>query len=291
MKIVFIIYVVSWIILICIYTINHLRHKTSNDVEKKYLVLAGIILLAPIIVVGLIITGLSSFFKGRKQKKVLAEYDRKKEEEENYKRASLSELNNAIAKYPQKGSLSEYARVAHNLSDCLSPDNDYQYIMKPLHNISLPKGTSLHVERCETKWPGDVSKLYVKTIQGAKDYQIWDYVNVEDNEKSVWEAYLLYTLWHSLPLCQHGLYAKRTYFYDTDDIGFKDKTMETSIKQSFVAPQVVKGANKYYVICCYWSNFGGFKQETVEIILNNGKASFKDIENKTLYKYDCGIRF
>lgn len=66
---------------------------------------------------------------------------------------------------------------------------------------------------------------------------------------------------------------------------------EKAMKQHITLPDVVKANGRFYVTCCFFTNFGGMIQETVEIAIDNGKASFHVIEQKTLVEYDCGIRF
>ena len=60
-----------------------------------------------------------------------------------------------------------------------------------------------------------------------------------------------------------------------------------------VIPDVVKGKNaKYYISCCYWSDFEGLMQEVTEVCISNENlVVFKDISKITLYKYECGIMF
>jgi hypothetical protein len=192
-----------------------------------------------------------------------------------------------------------YAQTAHLLMDSISSEDDYQGIMKPLKHLSLPTGVSIHVEECKEMWPGDQSKLFVETTEGAYDYQIWDYILADNNNEGIWEAYLLHKLWHSLPMFQHALYSRRTYIYSPEDNSkiecMMDKNStpmaQSASKKVLVAPQVVKAGNKYFVSCCYWSSFGGLIQEKVEAIFNEHKIEFKDIGHKTLYKYECSIMF
>ncbi len=68
-------------------------------------------------------------------------------------------------------------------------------------------------------------------------------------------------------------------------------TLRKALKAKAISPDVVFADGKFYVSCCYFTNFGGMIQETVEIAIDNGKASFHVIEQKTLVEYDCGIRF
>lgn len=50
--------------------------------------------------------------------------------------------------------------------------------------------------------------------------------------------------------------------------------------------------NKYYISCCYWSDWEGLIKELVEIQIENNKVkSILNVDKKALFKYDCGIRF
>lgn len=43
---------------------------------------------------------------------------------------------------------------------------------------------------------------------------------------------------------------------------------------------MVAADGKYYVSCCYFANFGGLIEETIEVTITNSKASFHEIEKK-----------
>ena len=175
---------------------------------------------------------------------------------------------------------------------------NYPLKLKLLYKLTLPKGATLHVEKCKRKGLGDKSKLFVKTAEGAYDYSIWDYLSVENSKEGAWNAYILYNLWHVLPMFWHALYARRFYLFEpefTEYIEFLNEEdtepIRKALKLHFVSPDVVEAKGKYYVSCCYFTNFGGLIQETIEISIVNGKASFHEIERKTLVEYQCGIMF
>lgn len=58
-----------------------------------------------------------------------------------------------------------------------------------------------------------------------------------------------------------------------------------------LTPEIAK-YDKYYISCCYWSDCKGLIRELVEITIENNKVkSILNVDKKTLFKYDCGIRF
>lgn len=197
-------------------------------------------------------------------------------------------------------------------------------IMSCLTRISLPEKESLIVEEYKTekeeeisiptrdssdiKVPimrrvlGDTCKLLVKTSDGDLDKDIWRHLKIEDSREGAWEAYLLYEFWHVLPLFWHANYSKRLYVFsmeDFDRIGHcpfaEDDELRpkclANAKSLFIEPQVKKEDGNYKVMCCYWSEFGGFIQETVEVSISEGRASFKEIEEKRLIGYHCNVTF
>lgn len=149
---------------------------------------------------------------------------------------------------------------------------------------------------------GDTCKILVNTSDGDLDQDIWQHLKVEDSEEGAWEAYLLYELWHVMPMFWHANYAKRIYVFsmeDFDRIGHcpfaEDDELRpkclANAKSLFVEPQVKKEDGRYKVLCCYWSEFGGFIQETVEVSISENRASFKEIEEKRLIGYYCNVTF
>lgn len=100
------------------------------------------------------------------------EYEEKVKKEEEYKLQSKAERDKFLAQDPSKGFSPVYAQTAHNLMNSISSRNNYRNIMRPLKHLSLPIGASLHVEKCKNEWPGDQSKLFVKTFRGTHDYEI-----------------------------------------------------------------------------------------------------------------------
>lgn len=175
-------------------------------------------------------------------------------------------------------------------------NGDYSNLMKNLDKLSLPSDFMLRVEECKRKGLGGKSRLFVETLKGDNDYEIWDYIKAEDSVYGAWQVYLLYKAWHTLPLFWHANYDRRTYLYSTEDegctVGYAEETIPIP-HHLIVEPDVVKGSDgRYYVSCCYWSDFGGLIQEITEVrISRKNFVVVKDISEVTLYEYNCGIMF
>ena len=79
-----------------------------------------------------------------------------------------------------------------------------------------------------------------------------------------------------LPLWWHDNYNKRDYIYSKEDINkithFVDRNFDASVLVNYDLAQEIYGENgRYYISCCYWTDFGGLKREYVEISLLDGK--------------------
>jgi hypothetical protein len=60
---------------------------------------------------------------------------------------------------------------------------------------------------------GEVPYDVTKTIPS-----VFDYVEYEWNEQSVWELFLLYISWQYMPLAWHANYARTDYIFDKSDL-------------------------------------------------------------------------
>ena len=307
MKITFIIYGVSWLILLAIYLYrrkeNTFKWNEADGVEKFALIF--VVLLAPIVVLFIPFMLFSQVRDKKKSQKVTEARERQEREEQEYRTNALAAMHQAKANRTQKD-ISDFkqflssARSSYstNFYTHMQDENNYPLIMTILHKLSLPEGASLLVEKCKQQGLGDRSKLFIETPKGAYDYNIWDYISVEKSSEGAWNAYLLYNLWHVLPMFWHALYDRRYYLFFPEFTDFieclqKDdtQTLRKVLKQHVTSPDVIYANGKFYVSCCYFTNFGGLIQETVEITIYNGKASFHSIEQKTLFEYNCGIMF
>lgn len=299
MKILLIIYGISWLILLTVYVASLFSKKNNTSEKESWYLYALIIALAPLCVLLIPYLLISSYITKMKQKKQEKKREQKKAEENAYKQHAMLELEAAMEK-PQKNLSSVQVMPAQNLVKRIK-EKDYDSFMQYLKHLSLPDGASLHVKECSQEGAGDVSKLYIKTPEGANDMNIWDYIKAEKSIDGAWDAYFLSKVWHILPLWWHANYGCRTYLYSKEDaknihLLLKSEQDVSHIRKNvsplISEPEVIQSDEKFFVRCCYWTNFGGLIKETVEIIISpEGKVSFKDIGGESLYDYDCGIMF
>lgn len=296
MKIALIIYLISWLVLIALYIVSFFVKNQSTREKHSWYLYACIIVFAPLVVLLLPYLIISPLIEKRKHKKYIAEQEEKSIAEKAYKQAAMNQFRNARINHTSNDSFI-YIMSGETIMVHVR-NKDYDALFKFLTTLSLPAGAKLFIEECEQKGMGDKSMVVVETPDGAYDLQIFDYINVEDTCEGAWEAYMLKKLWHVLPLWWHANYDRRTYIFSKDDFvklepyhKEQKKMIMEAIKEINCEPIIVKTSGKYYVCCCYWSDFGGLMQETVEITINNNKASFIDIDNHSLYEYNCGILF
>lgn len=136
---------------------------------------------------------------------------------------------------------------------------------------------------------------------------------VDDSPLGALQVYLISKLWHYLPMHWHGYYDRRFCVFSKDDLlNIKIRARRTSRERPpkptnefadvnglpeealacDVTPKVTRYEDKYYVSCCYWSEFGGLIRELVEIKIENNKVTeFLDANREVLYRYHCGIMY
>lgn len=209
------------------------------------------------------------------------------------------ETNNLEINKPHDNHSAAFASTASSLMQ-KNQKKRYGEIMDGLDKLSLPDGLSIRVKECQNNGLGDESQLYIGKKKRFYSSEIWDYIYVEDSIDGAWQAFLLYKIRHVLPLFWHANYTRRTYLYSDGDEkyirNYRNEKHQDEIKKAVktyaVELDVVETNGKYYVSCCFWSDFGGLIQEVVEISISpEHKASFRDINQKNLYEYNCGIVF
>ena len=306
MKILIIIFVISWLILLACYLLKRKDNDSLQNLNgQEKALLLFIFLLAPLFVLFVPYYIYSNIRDKRKSQRDTEERNRKEQEESEFRSKALAAIQQAKLTNASNGS-SDFQKYLSSLRSSSTTDfythmqdeKNYPMILKLLPKLSLPEGASLHVEKCKQQGSGDKSTLFVETPEGTIDYNIWNYISVEHSIEGAWNAYILYNLWHVLPMFWHALYSRRYYLFFPEFTEYVEcynkhetNTVRTALKHNFTSPDVVYANEAFFVSCCYFTNFGGLIQETIEIKIINGKASFQEIERKTLYEYDCGIRY
>lgn len=274
-------YAISWFILLCIYIASWFKRNSSG--KEEWYIHVFIIALAPIVIL--------SYIYGFIKDKLNATRNRRKEQikrtaTQNYLSATEHNFNDGLA------------CTAHTLLR-IAENQQHSMPLSCLRNLTLQSGWNLDVEICKESGLGDDSRL-MATNGDVKDPNIWEYIEVKESPIAAWEVYLLHSLWHVLPHFWHGGYNRRSYIFSKEDvykISFmisEDRDKLISIILNYIddlTPEIAK-YDKYYISCCYWSDWKGLIKELVEITIENNKVkSILNVDKKTLFKYDCGIRF
>lgn len=223
--------------------------------------------------------------------------------------AAKKEFEIAIAKCVNQID-ENYINVAQSLHEAVRM-KDYGKIAAILDKMMLPRCTRLKVKECKPYGLGDESRLRLSGHSDSKD--IFDYLSFDNSCMGAWQAYLLFTLWHSLPLYWHSNYYHRDYLYSKDDVKHIRLHYDSNdivskiyayLDKNDIAPEIYSYKGKYYITCCYWTDFGGLHRESFEIIFNDS-SYFDNCEGmhhdrisiidcimvRTLYDYHCHILY
>lgn len=186
--------------------------------------------------------------------------------------------------------------VAENLQS-LVRRKQYSSFLGVLTKLTIPLNCTIEVQECKMEGVGSRSRLYISINGNIKDFNIWEHIKVEDSKAGAWQAYLLNTLWHSLPFFWHGQYDARSYLYSKEDIKKIEFLHDTGIPRQELAtsiqkPEVIQYGTKYFVACTYWTNWGGIVKELIEIsIKDNHVVSFNEVYEWPLFPYYCNLCF
>lgn len=312
MKIVIIIYAVSWLILLIVYIISKFQDRKSkkkDDALEKFLnmrkstkekivdklVYVFMIVFAPLVVFVLPYIVVKHIKERRKTRIREEEKEKSEREYEKHKKACLgsyyrwsNEKSNCCG--------NDYIHLAQLLIDLVKKQK-YDGFLNLLNKTSLPSSMKLGVKECERHGTGDRSRLFVSTPDTACDFNIYSYLLFEKEPMGAWQAYLLSRLTHSLPMWWHANYDKRDYIFSKEDVDkithFIDRKFDASVLLDYDISPTIYGENeRYYISCCYWTDFGGLKREFVEIQLIGNKLFQTFVfDEQTIYEYQCGILF
>lgn len=312
MKTIVIVYAVSWLILLIVYIISLFQDKKSRkkeDALKKFLnehkskkeriidkfVYVVMVLFAPLVVF-VVPYILIRDMKLKKQERAEMECREKKEKEQEKRKTDCSSNYSTMVGAKQNQCRDDYVRMAKSLKK-LVEEKSYQDIIKLLDKVSLPSAMKLGVQECEHQGSGATSRLFIDSPENARDYNIFEHLKFEDSPMGAWQAYLLCQIRHYLPLWWHANYDRRDYIYTREDFAdithFIDRGFNVDVLKDFnVNPEIYGKEGKYYISCCFWTEFGGLRREFVEISLESNRfESLFVFDDKVLYEYQCGIMF
>ena len=234
--------------------------------------------------------------KLKKQERAERECREKKEKEQEKRKTDCSSNYSTMVGAKQNQCRDDYVRMAKSLKK-LVEEKSYQDIIKLLDKVSLPSAMKLGVQECEHQGSGATSRLFIDSPENARDYNIFEHLKFEDSPMGAWQAYLLCQIRHYLPLWWHANYDRRDYIYTREDFAdithFIDRGFNVDVLKDFnVNPEIYGKEGKYYISCCFWTEFGGLRREFVEISLESNRfESLFVFDDKVLYEYQCGIMF
>ena len=297
MKLIAIIYALSWLILLIIYICSLFgKNKSTSSTDAPWYIYAIMIGFAPITVLLIPFILWDSAKEDRAIKRKRKEEELREKEEQDRREHALNRLEKS--KQDQSGSVSnEYVDIAQALNQAVR-EKSYDSIPAIMDKTVTPEYSKLIVQEFDECSPdiGDISKLAIRFRSGQIEYDVFDLLRFEDSCSGAWQAYLLHQLWHSLPLFWHADYFRRDYLFSKDDFAYVKHLADEYAFPDFsdvdFTPTVVKTGDYYSISACYWSEFEGLKREYVEIKLEEGRLSeFVFFKEETIYKYECGIYY
>lgn len=271
------------------------EHKSKKERIIDKFVYVVMVLFAPLVVF-VVPYILIRDMKLKKQERAERECREKKEKEQEKRKTDCSSNYSTMVGAKQNQCRDDYVRMAKSLKK-LVEEKSYQDIIKLLDKVSLPSAMKLGVQECEHQGSGATSRLFIDSPENARDYNIFEHLKFEDSPMGAWQAYLLCQIRHYLPLWWHANYDRRDYIYTREDFAdithFIDRGFNVDVLKDFnVNPEIYGKEGKYYISCCFWTEFGGLRREFVEISLESNRfESLFVFDDKVLYEYQCGIMF
>lgn len=324
MELVVIIYGIAWLLSLLFLVYVFFSEKEKLFRRDNWHVWLLVIAFTPIILLGIILyTSISCIWDKKKdsdvKKEKAIEEAKKKQAVEIYKKCSDSLVETSVIEQISRKLLNinfDTFRIPEELQMMVVGKRiptDEENILGVLDKIKLLEGYSLELEFPDGSGCGGRTYINVKEPNGSLSKKFLDFMIVDDSPLGALQVYLISKLWHYLPMHWHGYYDRRFCVFSKDDLlNIKIRARRTSCERPpkptnefadvnglpeevlacDVTSKVTRYEDKYYVSCCYWSEFGGLIRELVEIKIENNKVTeFLDANREVLYRYHCGIRY
>ena len=186
----------------------------------------------------------------------------------------------------------DFISVGITLHSIIGTKNPNQ-ILSILKNLTLPEDYSLDYSHYISESFGQYD-VVVKDSVGNVDKNVFNYINVERSKMGIWQAYLLYTLWHTLPLNDHSNYSHRKFIFSSKDIEslyLQEDDIKKKCFKSDIGIYVVGLREYYYISCCYWCRYSGLNRIICELQLRDNKIiNINEVYRINLVKYGHDIR-
>lgn len=298
MKIVLIIYAVSWLILSAVYIKNFIRKNGRNKGPWFFHIL--IYLLAPLILLFVLLSLYEPFRRIKIIRKLIGieafisphEVVECKNYLEEKRNEALDEFQ-AIEK--QDYYITEYVEIGKKLH-AIVKEYKFDSIFPSLDKVNITKEVKLIVHDCRPDGR-NMFMLLIKLPKKEKDENLFNYLTVEQSCIGAWQIYLLHTIRHYMPIGGYAEYPRFVYIFDKEDLKLINQDKKESIdfeqlSQIDVRPIVIQKENKFFVSSCYWSGFDGLVREFFRITIeNNIVVDIIQFDRRTKYEYDIGMVF
>ena len=135
---------------------------------------------------------------------------------------------------------------------------------------------------------------------------VFDYIEYEFTQQSIWELFLLSISWRFMPLHWHANYAQTDYIFERKDI---EELVSSRViynkKRHSLTPQPAMYINddtllpevKIVSECeaeiriSYGNSWAGLVREIISVERRNGTTTFTKKSRETLIKFNIGILF
>lgn len=324
MELVVIIYGIAWLLSLLFLVYVFFSEKEKLFRRDNWHVWLLVIAFTPIILLGIILyTSISCIWDKKKdsdvKKEKAIEEAKKKQAVEIYKKCSDSLVETSVIAQISRKLLNinfDTFRIPEELQMMVVGKRiptDEENILGVLDKIKLLEGYSLELEFPDGSGCGGRTYINVKEPNGSLSKKFLDFMIVDDSPLGALQVYFLNKLWHHLPMYWHGYYDRRFNVFSKEDLSqIKVRSTKTRGERPLkpsdiyeevndlpeealacdVTPKVTRYEDKYYVSCCYWSEFGGLIRELVEIKIESNKVTeFLDANREVLYRYHCGIMY
>ena len=185
-----------------------------------------------------------------------------------------------------------------------SQEND---LCRTLRHIRFADDVVLKLRLPKRDGPGDVSRFLLLDrddrdnpdaipLYVDEDILVSNEMEVERSVYGAWNAYLFIKARNLLPTWWHGGYNRETLLFDKSDLdqifSQRGRVRDVILKGDDLRPRVRMDGDTAIIESCSWSEWGGLSRETWHILFEGDHVTdFKQVGEKNLYIYDCGILF
>lgn len=297
MKIVVIIYAVSWLILSAVYIKNFIRKNGRNKGPWCFHILTFV--LAPLALLSVLLSlyePLRHIKIFRKLRGAEPYINRKGVESINYLEVKRNEaLTEFQAIDKQDYSITEYVEIGKKLH-AIVKEYKFESVFPSLDKVNIAKEVRLTVHDCRPDGR-NIVMLLIKLPKEEKDENLFNYLTVEQSCSGAWQIYLLHTIRQHMPIGGYAEYPRFDYIFDKEDLKQIKQDKKESINFELlsridVRPIVLQKENKFFVSSCYWCDFAGLVREFLRITIENNKVvDMFQFDERTEYEYDFGMAY